>query len=224
MAKGLFVVSRCKSDSICLLLLHLYHHPVKRCKREERERLLSAIYKTVQGSQRVDILPAAATFSLFIAEEEEEEELCGGPADGAGRRRRMMMLMIFQRGQQKERGNTSCSISPKALIVLNREFRTSVRSFRVIEIVSLSLLSLPDCHSSCNSGTDPNNHYSLASLWLRSNLRPFPPAEKTNCLCWPVVYFSIPNPPRTYNHHKNHDNIRRRLVFSLARSHLSSTL
>lgn len=135
-----------------------------------------------------------------------------------------MMLMIFQRGQQKERGNTSCSISPKALIVLNREFRTSVRSFRVIEIVSLSLLSLPDCHSSCNSGTDPNNHYSLASLWLRSNLRPFPPAEKTNCLCWPVVYFSIPNPPRTYNHHKNHDNIRRRLVFSLARSHLSSTL
>lgn len=89
----------------------------------------------------MDFLPAAATFSLFIAEEEEEEEeLCGGPADGAGRRRRMMMLMIFQRGQQKERGNTSCSISPKALIVLNREFRTSVRSFRVIEIVSLSSL------------------------------------------------------------------------------------
>lgn len=169
----------------------------------------------------MDFLPAAATFSLFIAE--EEEELCGGPADGAGRRR-MMMLMIFQRGQQRkrERGNTSCSISPKALIVLNREFRTSVRSFRVIEIVSL--LSLPDCHSSCNSGTDPNNHYSLASLWLRSNLRPFPPAEKTNCFCWPVVYFSIPNPPRTYNNHKNHDNIRRRLVFSLGRSHLSSTL
>lgn len=135
-----------------------------------------------------------------------------------------MMLMIFQRGQQRkrERGNTSCSISPKALIVLNREFRTSVRSFRVIEIVSL--LSLPDCHSSCNSGTDPNNHYSLASLWLGSNLRPFPPAEKTNCFCWPVVYFSIPNPPRTYNNHKNHDNIRRRLVFSLGRSHLSSTL
>jgi hypothetical protein len=46
MAKGLFVVSRCKSDSICLLHLHHYH-PVKRCKREERKRLLSAIYKTV---------------------------------------------------------------------------------------------------------------------------------------------------------------------------------
>lgn len=61
MAKGLFVVSRCKSDSICLL------HPVKRCKRRDCCPLFIK-------RCRVDFLPAAATFSLFIA----EEELCGG--------------------------------------------------------------------------------------------------------------------------------------------------
>ena len=123
--KGLFVVSRCKSDSICLV-------PVKRCKRKRDCCCVCPLFIKRCREVRGWISPAAATFSLY------SQTWVGGTvwtetrrSCGTRRRRKREVVVVVDDDDVVDdipQGHklfhlTHTHNPPKALlIVLNREF------------------------------------------------------------------------------------------------------